>query len=239
MKGDVPLIIPEVNSKHLQLIPVQKENNKWDGFIVTNPNCTTTQLVLALKPLHDAFSVTKVTVTSMQALSGAGYDGVSSLDIIDNIIPYIEDEERKIEEETPKLLGDFEENGIIKAEIAISAHCNRVNVSDGHLECVSVSFDEETDIGSLKDALSNFASEPQALNLYSAPKHPVMVMEELDRPQPRLDKNMENGMASIVGRIREDPILDFKFLILGHNTIRGAAGCAVLNAELLVAKKYL
>jgi aspartate-semialdehyde dehydrogenase len=239
MESDVPLIIPEVNPQHLQLIETQKIHRNWDGFIVTNPNCTTIQLVLALKPLHDAFTVKKVAVASLQALSGAGYDGVSSLDIMDNVIPYIPGEEEKIQEETLKLLGNFKENSVVNADIQVSAQCNRVNVSDGHLECVYVAFDKKTDIDSLKDVLRSFSAEPQEMNLPSAPKHPIIIMDEQNRPQPRLDRNLENGMASIIGRIRTDPIFDYKFLVLGHNTVRGAAGGTILNAEFLCAKNYV
>jgi len=239
MDEDVPLLIPEVNPDHIKLIDFQKKNRKTDGFIVTNPNCTTTQLVLALKPLNDAFGVKKLFVTSLQALSGAGYPGVKSLDIIDNIIPYIGGEEEKIEEETGKLLGRVHETGIKYADLKVTAHCNRVNVSDGHLECVSVELNEKPDIDTLKKVLKNFKGVPQKLGLPSAPKRPIVVMEDENRPQPRLDRNIENGMSCIVGRIREDALLDYKFIILGHNTIRGAAGGSILNAELLHAKKYI
>lgn len=239
MDKDVPLIIPEVNPEHLQLIEVQKRKRKTDGFIVTNPNCTTIQLVLALKPLHDAFTLEKVNVVSMQALSGAGYPGVASMSIIDNILPYIGGEEEKIEDEPLKLLGTVQGDGVVDADIVVSASCNRVNVSDGHLECVSVKLKEKTDVDSIKEVMRNFRALPQELKLPSAPEQPVVVMEEDDRPQPKLDRNIEKGMACVVGRVREDTVLDFKFLVLGHNTIRGAAGASILNAELLHAQKYI
>lgn len=239
MDEDVPLVIPEVNPEHLRLIEIQKQRRKTDGFIVTNPNCTTIQLVLALKPLHDAFILEKVNVVSMQALSGAGYSGVDSLDIADNVIPFIKGEEEKVEKETLKLLGTLQGSSVINADISVSASCNRVNVNNGHLECVSVKFKEKTDVESVREVMRNFRGFPQELKLPSAPKNPLVVMEEYDRPQPRLDKNVEGGMACVIGRIREDAILDFKFLVLGHNTIRGAAGASILNAELLHAQKYI
>lgn len=235
MDADVPLVIPEVNPEHLQLVKEQKT----DGFIVTNPNCTTIQLVLALKPLHDAFTLENVNVVSMQALSGAGYPGVASIDIIDNVLPFIRKEEKRVEEEPLKLLGTLQGNRIVNADIAISASCNRVNVSDGHLECVSITLKEKASVDSIKDALRSFQALPQELSLPSAPKRPVVVMEEDDRPQPKLDRNIEKGMACVVGRVREDAVLGFKFLVLGHNTIRGAAGASILNAELLHAQKYI
>jgi len=239
MDDDVPLIIPEVNPEHLQLVDIQKRGRKTDGFIVTNPNCTTIQMVLALKPLHNAFTLEKVSVVSMQALSGAGFSAVASIDIADNIIPFIKGEEEKVEKETLKLLGNLKENKVVNADISVSASCNRVNVSDGHMECISVQFKEKTDVESVKEIMKNFRGLPQKLNLPSAPRYPLIVMEKEDRPQPRLDRNMDGGMACTVGRIREDTVLDIKFLVLGHNTIRGAAGASILNAELLHAQKYV
>ncbi|RLF96621.1 aspartate-semialdehyde dehydrogenase [Thermococci archaeon] len=239
MDRDVPLVISEVNPEHLALIESQKKRRKSDGFIITNPNCATIQLVLALKPVHDAFTVKKVYVVSMQAVSGAGYPGVASLDIIDNIIPYIKNEEEKVETEPLKILGEFEGDHIENADIRISASCNRVDVMEGHLECVTVQLREKPDIESFKNAIKNFRGLPQRLNLPSAPKKPLILMEEEERPQPRLDRDKERGMACSVGRVREDPILDFKFIVLGHNTIRGAAGASILNAELLYRKKEI
>lgn len=239
MDADVPLIIPEVNPDHLQLIEVQKHRRGTDGFIVTNPNCTTIQLVLALKPLQDAFGLEKVNVVSMQAISGAGHPGVASLDIMDNVIPLIPGEEKKVESEPLKLLGKLEAGRVVNAEVAISASCNRVNVVDGHMECVSVKLKENASIGAIKQAMREFKGVPQELGLHTAPKHPLVVLEEGNRPQPRLDRNAGGGMACVIGRVREDNLFSAKFLVLGHNTIRGAAGASILNAELLHAKKMI
>ncbi len=239
MCDDVPLVIPEVNPEHLQAVEQQKKNRKWEGFIVTNPNCSTIAMVLALTPLHKKFGLQKINVTTMQALSGAGYPGVASLDIIDNVVPFIKNEEEKMQTEPLKIWGSLSNGQFENAEIKISAHCNRVNVKDGHLEAVSIALQRKPGLREVVKTLREFRGEPQRLGLPSAPKHPVIVLEEENRPQPRLDRMLENGMASVVGRIREDQIMDYKLLVLGHNTIRGAAGCAVLNAELLKAKKYI
>ncbi len=236
MDADVPLVIPEVNADHLRLIDVQKKRRS--GFIVTNPNCSTIHMVLALKPLHDAFGIRQITVTTMQALSGAGYPGVASLDILDNVIPYIGGEEEKIETETLKLLGWLSGQTIQPAQIQVSASCNRVNMNDGHLESVSVKLAKKTSADELKQAFSTF-NPLKSLKLPSSPTMPIIVRDEPDRPQPKLDRNIEKGMASTIGRIRPCNVLDWKFTVLGHNTIRGAAGAAILNAELLAAKGYL
>ncbi|MFW5990732.1 MAG: aspartate-semialdehyde dehydrogenase [Candidatus Nanoarchaeia archaeon] len=233
MDEDVPLVIPEVNPEHLELVKGKK------GFIITNANCTTTQLVLALKPLHDEFGLEKVSVVSMQALSGAGYPGVSSMDIAGNVLPHINGEEEKVETEPLKLLGKIEKNKVTNAEIKVSASCNRVNVTDGHLECISVKLLKKATKGEVIEAFRNYSSLPQELELPSAPKKPIHYIEDEERPQPRLDKNTEKGMSVVVGRLKEDKILDFRFHLLGHNTIRGAAGGSILNAELLFAKKIL
>ncbi|MFW6449573.1 MAG: aspartate-semialdehyde dehydrogenase [Nanoarchaeota archaeon] len=233
MDEDVPLVIPEVNPEHLELVKGKK------GFIITNANCTTTQLVLALKPLYDEFGLEKVSVVSMQALSGAGYPGVSSMDIAGNVLPHINGEEEKVETEPLKLLGQIEKNRVTNAEINVSASCNRVNVTDGHLECISVKLSKKARKGEVIEAFRNYSSLPQELELPSAPKKPIHYIEDEDRPQPRLDKNTEKGMSVVVGRLKEDKILDFRFHLLGHNTIRGAAGGSILNAELLFAKKIL
>lgn len=236
--ADVPLLIAEVNPEHLDLIPVQKERRGYEGFITTDPNCSTIQLVLSLKPL-EKFGIKKVLVSTMQALSGAGYPGVPSMDIIDNVIPFISGEEEKLERETLKIMGRLEGDKIAHADFKVSASCNRVNVSDGHLECVFVELEQEPSIEEVKEAFRNFSGEPQRLNLPSAPKNPIIVREERDRPQPRYDRDAGKGMSVVVGRIRKDPIMTIKYLCLGHNTIRGAAGAGVLSAELLVAKKYV
>lgn len=239
MDEDVPLVIPEVNPEHLDLIDIQRDDRDTDGYIVTNPNCSTIQLAIALKPLHERYTVKGINVVTMQAVSGSGYPGVASLDITDNILPYIGGEEEKLEEEPLKLFGDVNNRKIDEEDIKVSASCNRVNVVDSHLENVSVSLEEEVGLKELKNTMSEFKGLPQELNLPTAPSDPIVVMEEPDRPQPRLDRNKENSMATVVGRVREDPIMDFKFLVLGHNTIRGAAGASVLNAELLYKKELI
>ncbi|MBI3037079.1 aspartate-semialdehyde dehydrogenase [Candidatus Woesearchaeota archaeon] len=235
MDSDVPLLIPEVNSEHLALIKRQQQQRKWKGFIVTNPNCSTIHMVLALKPLMDRFGIEKVLVTTMQALSGAGYPGVASMDIIDNVYPYIGMEEEKVQTETLKLLGKLGSNRVEDAKVAVSAQCNRVNVSDGHTECVSVKLSKAATEKDIINAFENFNPLKQ-LKLPSSPQHPIVVRKEADRPQPRIDRMAEKGMASVVGRIRPCSVLDYKFVVLGHNTIRGAAGAAILNAELMKAK---
>jgi aspartate-semialdehyde dehydrogenase len=240
MDEDVPLLVPEINYEHLDLLPLQKRKQGYkDGYIITNPNCSTMALVMALAPLHQEFVLEKVHVVTMQALSGAGYPGVASLDIIDNVIPYIEGEEEKVESEPRKILGKYRDGKIVFADFKVSAQCHRVNVLDGHLEAVSIGFRHRPSLDRLIGALINYSSLPQDLDLPSAPRRPVVCLEGRDRPQPRLDRNMEKGMATVVGRIRPCNVLDYKFDLLGHNTIRGAAGAAILNAELLRAKGIL
>jgi aspartate-semialdehyde dehydrogenase len=240
MDDDVPLLIPDVNPDHTALIPVQKARRGWDkGFIVTNPNCTTTHLVCALKPLHDAFGLAAVNVVSMQAISGAGYPGVSAMDILDNVIPYIGGEEEKVEIEPRKLLGSLAGDGISLADLLVSAQCNRVAVRNGHLEAVTVKFKQKASLDEVAAALKGYTSEPQRLGLPSAPDPALILFSDVDRPQPRLDRLAGNGMATCVGRLRPDPLFDYKFIVLGHNTIRGAAGGALLNGELLYAQGFL
>lgn len=240
MDEDVPLLIPEVNPDHIVLIKLQKKKRGYTtGFIVTNPNCSAVGLTLALKPLHDVYGVTKVNVVTMQAISGAGFPGVSSLDITDNIIPYIIGEEEKIETEPNKILGRYNNQKLEHATITISAQCNRVPVIDGHTEAVSIKLKKKTSLDSIKQTFNSFYALPQKLQLPSAPKHPIVVQDELDRPQPRLDRDRENGMSVSIGRFRPCSVFDFKFIVLSHNTIRGAAGAAILNAELLYKKGYL
>ena len=240
MDPDVPLLIPEVNPGHIEIIPHQRRNRGWKtGFIVTNPNCSTIHMVMALKPLDDEFGLAKVMVTTMQALSGAGYPGVASLDSLDNVVPYIGGEEEKMESEPLKLLGRIENDGFVFADMVVSAQCNRVAVRDGHTECVSVELKRKAGLDEVIAALRDFKGRPQELQLPSAPARPIVVRPESDRPQPKFDRDDEKGMASVVGRVRKCPILDYKFVVLGHNTIRGAAGAAILNAELLKACGYI
>ncbi|RMF91220.1 MAG: aspartate-semialdehyde dehydrogenase [Methanobacteriota archaeon] len=233
---DVPLLIPEVNPEHLGLIEVQKRNRGWDGCIITNPNCTTIVLALSLKPLYDAFGIKRLHVVSMQALSGAGYSGVPSMAIIDNVIPYIGGEEEKVESEPLKILGKLQEGVVKNADFTVSASCNRVQTSDGHLESVFIDLAEPASPEDVEDLFRRFKGEPQKLGLPTAPDPPIIVRGEPDRPQPRFDRMAGGGMAITVGRIRRDSIFDIKYSVLGHNTIRGAAGASILNAELFVEK---
>ncbi len=240
LEPDVPLIIPEVNPDHLHALSHQRRQRGWErGLLVTNPNCTTIHLTLVLKPLMDRFGLREVMVTTLQALSGAGYPGVASLDVVDNVIPFIKNEEEKVETETRKLLGRWEGETFAFSPVRISAQCTRVPTLEGHLECVSLAFERKPTREELVQVLASFASLPQELALPTAPRHPILVRDEADRPQPRLDRDVERGMASVVGRIRPCSVLDYKMVILGHNTIRGAAGAALLNAELLVAQKWV
>jgi len=241
MEPDIPLLIPEVNPDHTALIEVQRHRRGWSGFIVTNPNCTATHLVSALKPLHDAFGLEKVFMVSMQAVSGAGYPGVPSLDILDNVIPYISNEEAKVESEPRKLLGRLVGDHVEMAPFTVSAQCNRVAVRNGHTECVSVALQRRATRDEIIEALQSFQGIPQHLGLPHAPQPPILVRDEADRPQPRMDRLAGSvpGMTTVVGRIRPCPLLDWKFVLLGHNTIRGAAGGALLNAELLVAQGWI
>ncbi|WP_306590735.1 aspartate-semialdehyde dehydrogenase [Geothrix sp. 21YS21S-4] len=239
MSPEVPLLVPEVNAEHLGLLDVQRHHHGWSGGIVTNANCTTTVLVMALAPLHRAFGVEAVMMTSMQAVSGAGYPGVASLDILGNVIPFIRNEEPKVEEETPKLLGRFNGTGVDFAPMAVSALCHRVPVLEGHTEAVSVKLKGNPPLEAVREAWEAWRPEPQRLGLFSAPKVAVRVHTLEDRPQVRRDVEMDEGMSVHVGRLRPCPILGVKFALLGHNTERGAAGGSILNAELAHAKGYL
>jgi aspartate-semialdehyde dehydrogenase len=239
MDEDVPLLIPEVNHEHIGLLEGQRKKYPQGGFIVTNPNCSTIMLALALAPLHAAFGVEASVATTLQALSGAGYPGVASLDILDNVLPYIGGEEEKIETETVKILGRFNESRIEPAPMAVSAQCHRVNVADGHMAAVRVKFARKPTLANLRDALTSFRSLPQELGLHSAPANPIVITDEENRPQPKLDRDAGNGMTITVGRIKPDSVMDYRFVVLSHNTIRGAAGAAILNAELLVALGHL
>ena len=239
MDADVPLLIPEVNPDHLALVRAQRHERGWKGMIVTNPNCTAVGLVMSLAPLEKAFGVAKVLMTSMQAVSGAGYPGVPTLDILGNVIPYIGGEEEKVEQETKKLLGKLSDGHVHPADFAVSAHCNRVLVEDGHTESISVALKSRASVEDLLEAWRSFRALPQERKLPSAPAHPIVVCEEKDRPQPKFDVNAEDGMATVVGRVRPCPVLQFKYTALSHNTVRGAAGAAVLNAELMKSEGYL
>ncbi len=233
MFDDVPLIIPEVNKEHAQLIPIQKEERGWEGSIVTNPNCSTIMLVMTLKPLM-ALGLSDVKVATLQAVSGAGYTGVSSMAILDNVVPYIGGEEEKMQQEPLKLLGAFNGTKVANADITVSAICNRVPVIDGHTESVWV--DVSASPEQVKEAMASL--EPLT-GLPFAPKRPIIVREEDDRPQPRLDRDVYNGMAITVGRVRRDVAGGIKYTLLGHNTVRGAAGASILNAEMLADAGYL
>jgi len=239
MDPDVPLLIPEVNAAHLDAIPMQRKLRGYDtGFIVTNPNCSTAGLVLVLKPLADAFGLEKIFVVTRQAVSGAGYPGVPSMDIHANVVPFISGEEEKMEVEPQKLLGRWDGVRFVDAGLGLSAHCNRVPVLDGHLECVSLSLKKIASLQEVREALRNFEVSAELASLPSAVRNPVLVLDEENRPQPRRDVNAGNGMAAVVGRVRECPLLDVKLTLLSHNLVRGAAGAALLNAELLAARGF-
>ncbi|MFC2029545.1 aspartate-semialdehyde dehydrogenase [Chloroflexota bacterium] len=236
---DVPLLIPEVNAEHTALIDTQREGRRWTGLIVTSANCTTTQLALALKPLQDAFGLRKASVVSMQALSGAGYPGVPSMDILGNIVPFIGGEEEKVESEALKLLGTLRDGRIVDSPLVVGAQCNRVPVKDGHTECVSLEFERKAEPEEVVAALDAFRGASVVSGLPSSPGQPIVVRGEPDRPQPARDRDTGGGMSIVVGRVRPCPILDIKLVVLGHNTVRGAAGGSIHNAELLVAQGWL
>jgi aspartate-semialdehyde dehydrogenase len=238
MEPDVPLLVPEVNPDHLKLIPRQRERRGWKGQIVTNPNCSTAVLTMALGPLK-RFGITRVVVTTMQAISGAGYPGVPAMDINANVIPFIGGEEEKMQQETQKILGEFRGDRVEPLAARVSAHCNRVPVTDGHTETVSVELAAKPTEEEILAAFGSFTSIAQERKLPSAPPRPVIYMADPDRPQPRRDAGRERGMAVFLGRLRPCPVLDYKFVALGHNTVRGAAGAAVLNAELMYSEGYL
>jgi aspartate-semialdehyde dehydrogenase len=233
MDSDVPLLVPEINADHLQLLKAQKKLRKWKGQIVTNPNCSTVALTMGLAPLKP-FGIKAVLVTTMQAISGAGYPGVPSMDIMGNVIPYIGGEEEKMQVETQKILGSFAGDHIDDLPAAVSAHCNRVPVVDGHTVAVSVTLERKVTRAELLAAFRTFDALPQQKGLPSAPKPAVIYLDEDNRPQPRRDAMRGNGMTVSVGRLRECPVLGWKFVCMGHNTIRGAAGAAVLNAEMML-----
>ena len=238
MDPDVPLLVPEINPDHLQLIPLQQRARGWKGMIVTNPNCSTVTLTMGLAPLKP-FGITKVIATTLQAISGAGYPGVASMEIVGNVIPHIGGEEEKMERETQKILGDYASGQVRALAAVVSAHCNRVPVVDGHTVTISVALGRKPSLDQVLEAYERFRSVPQDRQLPSAPPKPVILMREPNRPQPRKDAERERGMAVFVGRVRPCPVLDYKLISLGHNTIRGAAGAAVLNAELMHSEGLL
>lgn len=235
MDGDVPLMVPEVNPEHLELL----DHQTFGGRLVTNPNCSTLGLTLSLKPLADAFGIEAVSVVTLQALSGAGIPGVPSLHILDNVVPYIGGEEEKLENETQKILGRCSGDAIDPARFVVSAACNRVPVIDGHTLCVSVRLDTMADLDEVREAIEGFTGEPQRLGLPSAPESPLELTDAPDRPQPRLDRGRGHGMSSTVGRLRPCRLLDYKYVTLSHNTLRGAAGGSILVAELALAQGRL
>jgi len=245
MDDAVPLLIPEVNPDHLAVLDACRDARKESargrgrGFIVTNPNCSTVVIALALAPLAARFGVEAVVVTTLQAISGAGYPGVASLDITDNVVPFIANEEEKIERETRKILGRLNGSNVELAPFPVSAQCHRVNVVDGHMAAVRVKLGRRAESAELREAFASFSAAPQHLRLHTAPARPIVVRDEPDRPQPRLDRDAGGGMSVTVGRITSDSVLGHRFVVLGHNTIRGAAGAAILNAELLMAQGYL
>jgi len=237
MHDDVPLLIPEVNADHALALFEQRKKRGWKGSIVTNANCSATPLVMALKPLQEAFGVSKVMVTTIQAISGAGYPGLPSYDILDNAIPYISGEEEKLESETRKMLGTWQEGeGFTDAPMVVSAQCNRVATREGHLECASVELCSSASPEDIIEAWQTYVSAAQSLKLPGAPEHALIYRSEPNRPQTLLDRDAGRGMSVTIGRLRPCPILSYKFVLLGHNTIRGAAGGSILNAELCVSK---
>ena len=238
METDVPLLVPEVNADHLGLLKVQRERRGWKGGIITNPNCVAVPLVMALAPFKK-YGILKLITTSMQAVSGAGYPGVASLDILGNVIPYISGEESKVEEEPLKILGTYKDGAVEDLQAKLSAHCNRVPVIDGHMLTVSVELAEKVSKEQLLADIHAFRGLPQERKLPSAPPVPLVYMTEDNRPQPRRDGPRDGGMTVFMGRLRPCSIFDWKFVCLGHNTIRGAAGAALLNAELMKSEGLL
>ena len=235
MDAGVPLLVPEVNPDHISVLDGRNDR----GYVVTNPNCSAIGIALALAPLHREFGVDAVIVTTLQAISGAGYPGVPAMDITDNVVPFIASEEEKIERETQKVLGGVQAGAFVPAPFPVSAQVHRVNVQDGHLAAIRVKLARKVRIEDVREAFTSFRGVPQELRLHSAPERPLILRDEPDRPQPRLDRDAGNGMSVTVGRLYPDRVLDFRFVALSHNTIRGAAGAAILNAELLVARGKL
>lgn len=234
MDPDVPLVIAEVNPSHLGVLEAQRRNRGWTGAIVANGNCASIVAALPLAPIHERFGIANVFAVTMQAVSGAGYPGVPSLDILGNVIPFIKDEEPKIETEIQKFLGTVETSTIRSAAFGVSAHANRVAVEHGHTICLSIALETRADARDVERAISDWRGAEAARGLPSAPARPLVVSEEPDHPQPRRHVDTGNGMTVVVGRVRSDPILDVKLVAMGHNILRGAAGASVLNAELMV-----
>jgi len=239
MEPDVPILLPEVNPEHTSILNIQREKRGWKGGIVTNPNCTSTGMTVALKALQEPFGLKKVFAVSLQALSGAGFPGVASLDILDNVIPNINGEEAKVETEPRKMLGKYHDGQIEMDKFAISAHTNRVAVSDGHIVCLSVGLENLVSVKEAAEAFSTYQASEIARGLPSSPQPIILLRNENDRPQPRLDRSTGHGMTTVVGRLRPDPMFDLKFVVLSHNTIRGAAGGSIYNAELLLAQGWI
>jgi len=237
MDPGVPLLVPEVNAAHVDRLLSRPAAER--GFVVTNPNCSVTGLAMALAPLHRAFGVRRVVVATLQAVSGAGLDGPRAIELLDNVIPYIAGEEEKIETELRKILGGADERGFLPAAIDVAAHCHRVNTVDGHLEAISVELDRRPSVEDVVAALEEFTGDVRGLGLPSAPEAPIVVRREVDRPQTRLDRDAGGGMSVVVGRVRPCPVLTVRLVVLSHNTVRGAAGGALLNAELLAARGLL
>lgn len=235
MAADVPLLIPEVNNEHLKLLSGQRFGQ---GGIVTNPNCSVIGLCMVLKPLFDNWGIEAAHVVTLQALSGAGYPGVASMDILDNVIPFINQEEAKVEQEPLKILGTYHNRSIVPCQIKLTAQCMRVPVTDGHLACVSVKLKQKASAEEIIHAWRQFRGEPQRLGLPTAPERPIIYLDDERHPQPKLHRGLENGMAVSVGRLRPCPLFDWKFVVLSHNTVRGAAGCALLNAELMAKQGW-
>jgi aspartate-semialdehyde dehydrogenase len=239
MTPDVPLLIPEINPDHTSLIPSQQANNNWKGYIVASPNCSTTSAVLPMKVLDDAFGLESAVITTMQAISGAGYPGVSSMDILDNIVPYIGGEDAKLETEPKKLLGSVSNGRLQLADIRLGAQANRVPVIDGHLASVSVKLRRPASVEEAIEALESWRPPTITADLPSSPDRVLIYRHEPDRPQVRLDRDSEKGLAWTVGKVRECGALDLRFLSITHNTLRGAASGSLLNAELLVKQGYI
>jgi aspartate-semialdehyde dehydrogenase len=239
MGSDVPLLIPEINAHHITVISAQRKRCGWTGGIVTNANCASTVAALALAPIHEKFGINKIFMATMQAVSGAGYPGVASLDILGNVIPFIADEEPKIEAEMAKLLGGVSDTAIIPASFRVTAHANRVPVEHGHTVCMSIGLDTHAEPDEVSAAISAWTGRAEAMNLPSRPDRPIVMTEARDRPQPRRDVGLGNGMTVSVGRVRRDELLDIRLVAMGSNTVRGAAGGAVMNAELLVTQGYV